>query len=106
MDWKHPGSARTNKFKGSYLLAKYFCDCSAVLLVDILEYERAVNTDKQCVTPKNLARGHQEKRRCFLSVGVILLHDNLRLSRHGTCFRISIGKLWNIPLGQDLSLID
>jgi hypothetical protein len=46
MEWKHPGSAKKNKFKGSYLLAKYFCECSAVFLVDILEYERPVNYDK------------------------------------------------------------
>jgi hypothetical protein len=68
MEWKHPGLSRKNNFKGRYLLANYFCDCSAVLLVDIIEYESQANTDEYCATLKTLLEAIRRNVPVFLAM--------------------------------------
>ena len=56
------------RVKGLCLLAKYFCNCSDVLLVDILEYEQPVNTDKYCAALKILLKAIRRNAPVFLAM--------------------------------------
>ena len=61
------------------LMETVFWDRRGLLLVELLERNATVSTERYCNTLTNLKRAIQNKQRSMLSSGVIFLHDNARL---------------------------
>ncbi|KAJ4434372.1 hypothetical protein ANN_22932 [Periplaneta americana] len=53
-------------------------DRKGILLVELLERNATINSERYCKTLTNLKRAIQNKRRGMLNSGVIFLHDNAR----------------------------
>ena len=83
MEWKHPGSPVTKKFKSQpsvgKVLLKIFWDSQGVILEHYVERGATVNNVRCSEMLSNeLKPAIRTKRRGLLSSGVLLLHDNAR----------------------------
>jgi len=83
MEWKHPGSPRTKKFKtqssAGKVMLTVFWDSKGPIMEDYLEKGRTINSERYCQMLTNkLKPAIRTKRRGLLSKTVVLLHDNAR----------------------------
>jgi len=81
LEWKHPGSQRSEKFKmakcADKLMATVFWDCRGVLLADFVEEATTINAASYYATLERL-RTAIKKRLGLLTTGVMFLHDSVR----------------------------
>jgi hypothetical protein len=79
---KHTGSPKPKKFKrtfhGRKLIATVLRDRKGVLLVAFTNPGATIISKVYCEILKQLRRGIQDRRRSLLTVGVMLLHANMR----------------------------
>ncbi|GFW44767.1 histone-lysine N-methyltransferase SETMAR [Trichonephila clavipes] len=82
MEWRHTSSATRVKPKHIFTPRKIMCtvfwDSKGILLIDFLPRCQTINAAVYCETLRKLRRAIQNKRRGFLSKGVVFLHDNAR----------------------------
>ncbi|GIX93649.1 histone-lysine N-methyltransferase SETMAR [Caerostris darwini] len=80
VEWKHPGSPATKKFKvtpsAGKVMATIFWDSCGVIPLDYLERGQTIHADHYSATLTRIQEGIRRKRPGMLSEGVILLHDN------------------------------
>lgn len=82
MQWKHPSSPKPKKFRvqqsaGKVMLTVFF-DIQGPLLLEFLEPNETINSQRYIQTLDKLHQAIKSKRPGMLSSGVILLHDNAR----------------------------
>ncbi|GFU54688.1 histone-lysine N-methyltransferase SETMAR [Trichonephila clavipes] len=82
MEWRHTNSPVRVKAKRTIstrkVMATVFWDRHGVLLVEFNQQGTTINAAAYCATLTKLRRAIQNKRRGFLTSGVLLLHDNAR----------------------------
>jgi histone-lysine N-methyltransferase SETMAR len=82
MEWKHPSSPATKKFKvtpsAGKIMLTVFWDSQGVLLAHFQERGENVNAVSYCEVLFMLHAAIRRKRPGLLSRGVLLLHDNAR----------------------------
>ncbi|GFX27903.1 mariner Mos1 transposase [Trichonephila clavipes] len=80
MEWRHISSPTRVKAKHILTPRKIMCtvfwDSKGILLIDFLPRGQTINAAGYCETLRKLRRAIQNKRRGFLSKGVVFLHDN------------------------------
>ncbi|GFW10842.1 histone-lysine N-methyltransferase SETMAR [Trichonephila clavipes] len=82
MEWRHTSSSILVNPKHILTPRKIMCtvfwDSKSILLIDFLPRDQTINAAVYCETLRILRGAIQNKRRGFLSIGVVFLHDNAR----------------------------
>ncbi|GFX44194.1 histone-lysine N-methyltransferase SETMAR [Trichonephila clavipes] len=82
MEWRHTSSPTRVKPKHiltpSKIMCTVFWDSKGILRIIFLKRGQTINAAVYCETLRKLRPAIQNKRRGFLSKGVVFLHDNVR----------------------------
>ncbi|GFU62633.1 histone-lysine N-methyltransferase SETMAR [Trichonephila clavipes] len=114
MEWRHISSPTRVKPKHILTPRKIMCtvfwDSKGILLIDFLPRGQTINAAVYCETLRKLRRAIQNKRRGFLSKGVVFLHDNARPHTANVTKTLLRGFGWDVfyhpPYSPDLALSD
>lgn len=114
MQWKHPFSPVTKKFKVvpsvGKVMATVFWDRCGILLIHFQKREEHVTATTYCTVLQNLRQAIRRKRPGLLSQGLLLLHDNARphtaLASQETIRKMNWEVLPHPPYSPDLAPSD
>ncbi|GFU53497.1 histone-lysine N-methyltransferase SETMAR [Trichonephila clavipes] len=100
MEWRHTSSPTRVKAKHILTPRKIMCTVfwhsKGILLIYFLPRGQTINAAGYCETLRKLRRAIQNKRRGFLSKGVVFLHDNARPHTENVTKTLLRGFGWDV----------